>query len=191
MKRVIGTGVLIAMLGLTTSTGYCRADPAPEELPEIVETVRIEPNIETILQNKVRYTRHWDEDISDHTVEISYPDAQLLMMVASAEALNQGTHGMQLVMEVILNRVASDEFPDTVQGVIYQSGQFQSVTNGSIYRAEITPEVRQALCEVEKNLNANNNIIAFETSSNGKTLEKYFRYNFTDGAHDFYELKKN
>jgi N-acetylmuramoyl-L-alanine amidase len=95
------------------------------------------------------------------------------------------------VMEVILNRVASDEFPDTVQGVVYQKSQFESVTNGSIYRAEITPEVRQALAEVEKNFEANDSIVAFETTSNKNTLGRYFDYSFTEGQHDFYTTKKN
>lgn len=188
MKRVLSTCVAISMLCCTSIPGNC----IPKDNPsEIIETVRIEPNIKTLLEHEVRETRHWDEGTSDNTVTITYPDAQLLMMVASAEALNQGVSGMVHVMEVILNRVASDEFPDTVQGVVYQKSQFESVTNGSIYRAEITPEVRQALAEVEKNLKPNNKIIAFETAENGKTLEKYFDYSFTQGDHDFFTTKKN
>jgi N-acetylmuramoyl-L-alanine amidase len=34
---------------------------------------------------------------------------------------------------VVLNRVASSEFPKTVRGVIFQHGQFDPVANGSIY----------------------------------------------------------
>ena len=188
MKRVLSTCVAISMLCCTSIPGNC----IPKDNPsEIIETVRIEPNIKTLLENEVRETRHWDEGISDNTITITYPDAQLLMMVASAEALNQGVSGMERVMEVILNRVASDEFPDTVQGVVYQKSQFESVTNGSIYRAEITPEVRQALAEVEKNLEANDSIVAFETTSNKNTLGRYFDYSFTEGEHDFYTTKKN
>lgn len=188
MKRVLSTCVVISMLCCTSMTGNCIPK---DNLSEIIETVRIEPNIKTLLENEVRETRHWDEGISDNTITITYPDAQLLMMVASAEALNQGPEGMVRVMEVILNRVASDEFPDTVQEVVYQKSQFESVTNGSIYRAEITPEVRQALAEVEKKLKPNNKIIAFETAENGKSLEKYFEYSFTQGDHDFFTTKKN
>lgn len=191
MKRVLSACVAVSMLCFTTITGDCEPDMRDSPLPEIVETVRIEPNIKTLLENEVRETRHWDEGTSDNTVTITYPDAQLLMMVASAEALNQGVSGMVHVMEVILNRVASDEFPDTVQGVVYQKSQFESVTNGSIYRAEITPEVRQALAEVEKNLEANDSIVAFETTSNKNTLGRYFDYSFTEGEHDFYTTKKN
>lgn len=190
MKRVLSICVAVSMLCFTAITGDCEPDMR-DSPPEIVETVRIEPNIKTLLEHEIRETRHWDEGNSDNTITITYPDAQLLMMVASAEALNQGTEGMVHVMEVILNRVKSSEFPDTVQGVIYQKSQFESVTNGSIYRAEITPEVRQALAEVEKNLASNDSIVAFETKANGKSLEKYFDYSFTEGNHNFYVTKKN
>ena len=126
MKRVLSICVAVSMLCFTAITGDCEPDMR-DSPPEIVETVRIEPNIKTLLEHEVRETRHWDEGTSDNTITITYPDAQLLMMVASAEALNQGVSGMVHVMEVILNRVASDEFPDTVQGVVYQKSQFQKV----------------------------------------------------------------
>lgn len=192
MKRVIQAWSMIMAVGTASLFGYLQ--PEQEEIwepIEIVETVTITPDPVVLLQNEVRYTAHWDEETYDDTVEISYQDTQLLMMVASAEALNQGTDGMKKVMEVILNRVESPDFPNTIQEVIYQSGQFESVTNGAIYKAEITPEVRQALAEVEKNRNADKDIVAFETSANGRTLEKYFDYMYTLEDHDFYQTKKN
>ena len=48
-------------------------------------------------------------------VEISYQDAQYLMHVAEAEAGNQGVEGMALVMQVVLNRVKSPKFPNTIK----------------------------------------------------------------------------
>lgn len=38
--------------------------------------------------------------------------------------------GKILICAVILNRVASDEFPNTIQGVLDQSGQFDTTYNG-------------------------------------------------------------
>ena len=85
MKRVLSTCVAISMLCFTSQTGNC----IPKDNPsEIIETVRIEPNIKTLLENEVRETRHWDEGTSDNTITITYPDAQLLMMVR--------LHGIQL-----------------------------------------------------------------------------------------------
>lgn len=188
MKRLLSMWVIFTLTGGMMLTTEAQAPDAPTE---IVETVEIEPNVETLLKNRVRYTKHWDEGTTDNTVEINYQDAQLLMMVASAEALNQGTEGMKKVMEVILNRAESPEFPNTIQEVIYQKGAFETVTTGAIYNAQITPEVRAALAEIEKNLASDNDIVAFETTSNGKSLTRYFDYLYTLGAHDFYQSKKD
>jgi len=49
-----------------------------------------------------------------------------------AEARGEPFKGKVAVGAVILNRVNSSEFPDTVYDVIYQKGQFSSVKDGQI-----------------------------------------------------------
>jgi len=56
----------------------------------------------------------------------------LLAKLVYAEAKGETYRGMVAVAAVVLNRVASSEFPNTVSGVIYQSGAFDCVRNGSI-----------------------------------------------------------
>ena len=48
----------------------------------------------------------------------------LIYQITFLEAGNQSMEGQRAVVEVILNRVLSDKFPDTVEGVLSQSGQF-------------------------------------------------------------------
>jgi len=50
----------------------------------------------------------------------------LIATVAQSEAGNQTELGRRLVIDCILNRVETDEFPDTVSSVILQRGQFTS-----------------------------------------------------------------
>lgn len=57
-------------------------------------------------------------------------DAYMLAKIAMAEAESEDTEGKALVMLVVLNRVWSDEFPDTIAGVIFQDGQFSPISNG-------------------------------------------------------------
>lgn len=190
MKRVLSVGILLGLTSVLVVGNPTKAEEAPK-VAEIIDTVEIEPNAAILAKDLVRSTRHWEEDTNDTTIKISYPDAQLLMMLMSAEGLNQGIGGMVKIGNVVLNRVKSPDFPNTIQDVIYQSGQFECVTNGSIYNAQITPEVRQALCEIEKNKSNDTEIIAFETTVNGRVLQKYFHYLYTDGEHDFYIQKKN
>lgn len=66
----------------------------------------------------------------------------VLAQLVHAEAGNQSLEGKRLVADVVLNRVHSDDFPDTIEGVIHQNGQFECVSNGSYHRAadDITEE---------------------------------------------------
>lgn len=43
---------------------------------------------------------------------------------------SESLEGRILIAETILNRVESDLFPDTISGVLNQSGQFSTVVNG-------------------------------------------------------------
>lgn len=63
-------------------------------------------------------------------------DAYLLEKIAMAEAEGEDTEGKALVMLVVLNRVWSDKFPDTISDVIFQEGAFTSISNGRYDRVE-------------------------------------------------------
>ena len=57
---------------------------------------------------------------------LSEDDKQRLAKVVHAEAGNQDDIGRRLVADVILNRMDSARFPETVSEVISQDGQFQT-----------------------------------------------------------------
>ena len=56
----------------------------------------------------------------------------LLARVISAEARGESYRGQVAVGAVILNRVAHSSFPDTISGVVYQSGAFDCMYDGQI-----------------------------------------------------------
>lgn len=56
-----------------------------------------------------------------------------LSRVISAESRGEALTGQIAVGNVVLNRLASDTFPDTLYGVIFQKDQFEPVENGTIY----------------------------------------------------------
>ena len=59
-------------------------------------------------------------------------DQYLLARLVYAEARGESYKGKVAVAAVVLNRVRSSSFPNTISGVIYQSNAFESVSNGSI-----------------------------------------------------------
>lgn len=59
-------------------------------------------------------------------------ELKLLTCIIQAEAGNQPYKGKVAVGNVVLNRVNSDKYADSIKGVIYQPGQFEPVSNGSM-----------------------------------------------------------
>ena len=61
----------------------------------------------------------------------SSSDVYLLAKVIAAEARGENYTGQVAVGAVVLNRVDSSSFPDTVSGVIYQAGAFSAVRDSN------------------------------------------------------------
>ncbi len=59
-------------------------------------------------------------------------DIQLLARAINGEARGEPYEGQVAVGAVILNRVESPNFPNTIAGVIYQPGAFTAVSDGQI-----------------------------------------------------------
>jgi N-acetylmuramoyl-L-alanine amidase len=59
-------------------------------------------------------------------------DLNLLSKLVNAEARGEPYKGMVAVAATVLNRVASSKFPNTIAGVIYQSGAYTCVSDGQI-----------------------------------------------------------
>ena len=61
----------------------------------------------------------------------SSSDMWLLAKVIEAEARGESYVGQVAVGAVVLNRVESSSFPDTISGVVYQAGAFSAVTDSN------------------------------------------------------------
>lgn len=72
-------------------------------------------------------------------------DHRLLSRLVYAEARGESYKGQVAVAAVVLNRVASASFPNTISGVIFQSGAFSCVSNGAINNTPDSTAVRAAL----------------------------------------------
>lgn len=62
----------------------------------------------------------------------SVSDVQLLARAINGEARGESYEGQVAVGAVILNRVKSSSFPNSIAGVIYQPGAFTAVDDGQI-----------------------------------------------------------
>lgn len=74
-------------------------------------------------------------------------ELQLLQKIVMAEAEGEPYEGKIAVANVILNRLRSANFPDTIKEVIYQKSQFSPVHNGRLNRVTADKETIAAVNE--------------------------------------------
>ncbi len=70
-------------------------------------------------------------------------DVYLLAKVIAAEARGESYTGQVAVGAVVLNRVEHSSFPDSISGVVYQSGAFSCVTDSN-WKVEPTDTAKKA-----------------------------------------------
>lgn len=142
-------------IAITTTIPEPSVEVQPEEMPEP------EPTIEEL-------TGLTDDEIN------------LIALVTMAEAEGESEQGKRLVIDTILNRVDSSEFPNTVHGVVYQKGHFSSMWNGRVDKCYVTDSIRQLVIE-EAQSRTNHDVMYF-------TAGKYSKYGtpmFKVGNHCF------
>ena len=71
--------------------------------------------------------------ISDSSATPQSNDVALLARLISAEARGEPYSGQVAVGAVVLNRIKHPSFPNTLSGVIYQSGAFSCLSDGQFY----------------------------------------------------------
>lgn len=121
-------------------------------------------------------------DISE--VSFAEGDRYLLANLIYCEAGGEPYNGQVAVGSVVINRVLSSVYPDTVTGVIYQSGQFSPVASGRLALAlaegRATGSCYQAADEVMKGATNVGNCVYFRTPVDGVTPK------YRIGGHIFY-----
>lgn len=72
--------------------------------------------------------------IQNHPQAVSSSDRELLAALIYCEAVGEPYEGQVAVGAVVMNRVKSSSFPDSIREVIYQSGQFGPAITGKLDR---------------------------------------------------------
>lgn len=128
---------------------------------------------------------------TNEIVELDIEDAQLLMRLAWSEAGNQGIEGQLVIMNVVMNRVKDENFPNTVKDVVYQKlgnhYQFSVVGNGVFQNAKPTEETHLALAELESGKDISQGALFFEASGGKNWHKKNRTFLFEDYGQRFYK----
>jgi len=142
----------------------------PEETPEPEEIKKPDPPAEEAKPKKV-YTFTKTEETQ-------------LQKIGLAEMEVEGVEAMAHAMRVIINRVESDSFPDTIEGVIFQPKQFTPILNGSYYNMIPNKDSRKALEMVKAGWDETQGALYFEVTTDeptwhSRSLKKLYEYKST------------
>ena len=107
------------------------------------------------VSNLVTFEPQTEEESSeievDYYPEFTYSkdwsakESYLLARIAMAEAEGCNTQTKTLIIMCVLNRVWSDEFPDTIEEVIFPEHQFSPIDNGRWDRVEPNEDCYEAV----------------------------------------------
>lgn len=113
-----------------------------------------------------------------------------LARIITAEAGGESLLGQIAVGDVILNRVKSSAFPNTIYGVIFDRRygvQFSPVANGTIYNTPTyTARLAARICLEGTSLSDNAMYFHNPRTAHSHWIEQNRRYLYTIGGHDFY-----
>ena len=125
------------------------------------------------------------KDIYNWTEE----EEEYLARIAYSEAGNQGPDGMALVVRVVINRVESDKFPNTIKEVIEQKNQFSPVSNGTFKSLKPSKMAWKAVAKVKKGWDRSRGALYFVAHKATKSTwhENNLTWLFKYIDHDFYK----
>ena len=127
--------------------------------------------------------------------KVSEEDYDALLRLVEAEASGEDIKGKLLVANVVLNRVKSGAFPDTIKEVIYQRqngrAQFSPVATGKIDRVAVSEEtveaVERALCGEDESAGALYFVApAYADAGNHQWFRDNLTLLFSYEGHEFY-----
>ena len=128
------------------------------------------------------------EIISDAVLQAQQEAYSMLARLAMAEAEGESLYGKAAVVKVALNRLESPQFPDTLQEVIYQPGQFSCIQDGRYAAAEPSEDCYLAVEIALEGWDEVGGALYFERSGNPDSWHaQHLDYIVTIGRHDFYK----
>ncbi len=173
-----------------TGEGNVEADIPAEETAVEPEPEAAEPAVE---EEPAAETASVPAQITGSSFSLEAQEYQVLLKIVEAEAGGEDQTGRLLVANVVMNRVRSDRFPNTVSQVVYQRdggrAQFSPISDGRIDRVSISQDTMEAVSRAMNGEDASAGALYFRAvkSSSGwfdQSLNRVLEY----GNHIFYTM---
>lgn len=155
-------------------------------------------NVSSSMENKVNELDARSITLAENPTLMSDEDYDTLLRIVEAEAGSEDIKGRVLVANVIMNRVKSEDFPNTVTEVVWDNSdgvpQFSPTYDGRINEVAVSDETREAVKQALKGTDYSEGALFFIQKSaaeehNVKWFEKDLKRLFKYEVHEFYTYK--
>ena len=137
--------------------------------PDEPETPEVEDETDKPADPETPNESEEPEDSAESVLD-SASDLELFAALLECEAGTSDYEALLAVASVVVNRMNSSYYPDTVRGVIFQSGQFPPATNGKVERVLSRGVTNLCVTAAQDALAGKNNVgdcLQFRAASSG------------------------
>lgn len=136
-------------------------------------------------------------EVAGRVINLDDNNYQVLLRIVEAEAGGESLEGKKLVANVILNRVAHEKFPDTVEAVVFErcngKVQFSPTADGRFNSVTISQDTMDAVEAVLCGEDNSQGALFFSARSkadpnNMSWFDTHLKWLFACGGHEFYTL---
>lgn len=158
-----------------------------EQTPEVEEvtTSKEETTYESVTEKTESEDK--EEDNQTQSIDISKEEADLMIRIGMCEAGGENIECIASVMRVVLNRVESDVFPDSIHDVLYQKNQFTPVQTGWINTVKPSDKCYEALDMVLNGWDESQGALYFESCSGDSWHSRNLEYLYSYDNMRFYK----
>lgn len=130
-------------------------------------------------------------EYAGNELTVTERDFKILCRIVEAEASIEDSIGRQLVANVVLNRVVSVRFPNTIEGVVFDGDAFTSTLNGRYSSVDVEQETIEAVMAVLNGADESQGALYFMNRStarkkNVKWFDETLVFLFKHGHHEFF-----
>lgn len=160
-----------------------------------VSTTTDEPTLmkETDLEKNLRTSGNLDGNASNL---VNVKDYTALIKIVEAEATSEDLKGKVLIANVVMNRVNSKRFPNSIYGVVHQEingrAQFSPIDDGRYYSVKVTSSTEKAVELALNGTDYSNGALFFVAKSltsekAGSWFDDHLNFVLKHGVHSFYK----
>jgi len=150
--------------------------------------------------------------IIDNKIDLTEKELEILTRITEAEGTGEGLYGKELIVQIIINRVESEFFQDSIEGVVFSrlssgyyefspihDGRYKSVkiteetieaVNNVLNNGSITePTVNRVIDSMGKNITSEDfkSVLFFQMKNHDGWMNRNRKLIFTYKNHNFYE----